>query len=219
MAKLILAAAGLLALVLAAFAGWIGWTSRSAAARLRHLPELDSDSMVTLPPGSEGIAVGTLSARNPALYRDLVLYFHSRFDGWRKVRDSGPTGGQRREPVWRSVSKALPPLLVETAEETLRVAGAYSVTFQGSDPSYLTTETLEAGVSERYEGLRAGATVTVVGAVAEDDEGRYLAAASLISGDRERARAGEDSAARFGLIAAAVLGLAALILLGLAIGG
>lgn len=206
MAKLLLIGFSLVALFMGSVFGWIGWSSRRRAAEVAGLRPLDVLTVTEGEIGTAGYVEGRLSERNPQQYRNLVLYYRSSLRGFRSE------GGTKR-PVWKSVDKALPPLWIETSEGEVRIFGDYSVTFQGSDPTLITTEELQPGFTQRYEGLPFYHLVTAVGHVDEDGGRRGLKAEALASGTFEDYESDERGSAVFGLVAGAVLGLVGLVLL------
>lgn len=199
-----------LAAVLGAVAGMIGWTSGREARRISALPRLSAADVEPAASGREGIVEGRISEANPTLTKGFVFQFRSRFAGWRQ-EDEG------KRATWTSVDKELPPLVLDVDGHDVRISGNYAVTFRGSDPSWVSTETLQEGVSEKYEGLRHGAPVTVVGTVASGDGGTVFQAERLVSGDFDDFLSGEESATRFGLIAAGVLFAVAMVLVVVAV--
>lgn len=146
MAKLLLVGFGTLALSMGAVFGWIGWTGRARAEHAAELVILDASAVAEADLGIAGYVEGHLAERNPIRYDEMVLYFRSVLQGF--SQRSG-----NRQPVWKPLDRNLPALWIETRDGEVRVFGDYSVTFQGQDPVLITTEDLEPGNSERYEGL------------------------------------------------------------------
>ncbi len=213
MARILLVVLGLGALVMAGFAAWIGWTSRSAAAKLRRLPAIDSDGLETVSAGEAGFLEGRLADHNAVDEHGFVFHTRSRLVGLKQQRGATPASSSSTEPIWRTISVTTPTLWVETAEDTFRIIGRYAVTYLGSDPSVWTTETLVVGETERIDGLPRGHRVTVVGTVVGDAEGRAILAERVVSGDRDSALDGDDAATTFGLAAALVLAVAGVVIL------
>ena len=202
---------GAVALVMGGVFGTIGWQSRENAVRAAELPRLTAVEVEQGAAGRGGVIEGVLSEDNEGFEGGFVLYFRSRLSGF-ETKDSN------KLPQWRSIDKRLPPLQIETEDGVVWIFGDYAVTFKGSDRSWVDTETLEVGTSERYEGLDAGQIVTAVGRVAEGPEGWGLEAESLASGNYQEFLSGERGSAKFALIAGAVLLLVGGVLIAIGIG-
>ncbi len=209
---LILGAASVLA---GAGMGYVGVSSYRTASAAQALERLSATSLQRGPIGQKGYIEGALSKTNPELSHGLVLYYESELYGFRRRKNSD--GHRTKEPIWKRVDRKLPALTVEQSDGPVQIFGEYSVTFQGRDPSIMTTETLEPGVTRRFEGLRAGQTVVAIGAIATSTNGPGLQIQRLASGDMESFRAGEQSGATFALIAAVFLLLAGFIMLGVGV--
>ncbi len=209
---LILGAASVLA---GAGMGYVGVSSYRSASAAAALERLSAASLSEGQAGQQGYIEGVLSSSNPAESHGLVLFYESELYGFR--RRSSSDGQRTKEPIWKRVNRRLPPLTVEQADGPVRIFGEYSVTFLGSDPSIMTTEGLEPGVTRRFEGLRAGQQVVAIGTVATGTNGPGLQARRLASGDMASFRSGEQSGATFALFASAALLLAGLIMLGVGV--
>lgn len=213
MVKALLIVFGLVALVLGGTFTVIGWQSRKEAKRIATLPQLGAADLAADELDREGLLVGRLSRSNRLLKRDFVLYFKSRLVGFDK-----DSSGNRR-PSWKPLERRLPPLKIDLGDAVVPISGDYSVTFKGSDPTWLSTDELKVGVTDKLEGLEPGQEVVVVGKARAGDGGRAFVAERLVSGSYQDFLDGEKSAAAFGLIAGGVLLLAAAVLLTIAILG
>ncbi len=209
---------GAVALVMGGVFGTIGWQSRQSAIHAAELPRLTATEIGRQAAGREGVVEGVLSEDNPTFEGGFVFYYRSRLRGFETRRQGMPVEHAERRPQWQPIDRHLPPLKVKTEEGEVWIFGEYSVTFKGSDRSWVSTETLEVGTSERYEGLDAGQTVTAVGRVAAAPQGWGLETVSLASGSYQEYLAGERGSATFGLIAGAVLLLVGGVLVALGIG-
>lgn len=224
MAKVVLFGVAAVALVMAAVFGKIGFDTRRDAGRFAALERLRAADFAA--PGRLGVGgylEGRLAADNPVLAHGLAFYYRSKLVSMRTT-DSG------KEPSWRALDRQLPPLILETGDDGVEhgvergaagrvgLFGDYAVTFRGSDPSPLSTERLEVGVTERFEGLPPGHPVVAVGTVARGPGGLGLDTERLASGTWADLVAGERSGATFASIAAAVLLGAAAVCLIVAIG-
>ncbi len=128
--------------------------------------------------------------------------------------------GDERRSSWTPVDSELPPLLLEVAGRTVPISEGYQLTLLGSDPVLMSNEEPTPGVSERWEGLRAGQPVVALGHIEEGPHrlfgGRYLETRRLISGTRAGTLTDERSSSLFGFAAAVFLTLAGLAILALA---
>jgi hypothetical protein len=199
---------GVLVLVAAGFMGWIAVAEWQQQARLEALPALTAGDLEREPLGREGYIEGYLSDTNPEQAHGFVLYYRSLQT--REARGDEPAS-------WRSIDSVLPPLVLDTPSGSVRVFGEYSVTFQGSDPTWVGVEARRPGETERFEGLPAGHPVTGVGAIAEDWQGRALEIRALGSGTIDDLRRGARSGGLFATLAAAVLGVVGLVLVGVGV--
>lgn len=213
MPKALLIFFGGLALILGGTFTAIGWKSRKEVIRIAALPRLGHADLLRDDLDREGLLIGRLSRRNRLLKRDFVLYFKSRLVGMSKDQ-----AGNRR-PTWKLLDRQLPPLEIDIGGAVMPISEDYAVTFKGSDPTWISTEELEVGVTDKLEGLEAGQEVVVVGKAIAGDGGRTFVAERLVSGSYQEFVDGETSAAKLGLIAGGILLLIALVLLTIVIFG
>lgn len=118
-------------------------------ARIEALPPADAGTLAGLPPGSEVLVEGRLSAAQPALFRDFVAYE-------RLERETGTDDEERR---WSSRERRTPALRVEVTGGTVWVREGYAL--RGArwwqDPK------VTGGRETGYSGLVAAERVVVVG--------------------------------------------------------
>ncbi|HMQ35037.1 MAG TPA: hypothetical protein PKD53_30245 [Chloroflexaceae bacterium] len=186
------------------------WGPRNAeaqAARAEGLEAKDAAAVEAAPAGSEALVEAVVSDRNPPAFRDFVAY---RAEEYRGEDDDG-------DPRWAAHATVTPRLLLEAggvvtlANDDYRLEGAHA---RYQDPGPLTRGDLFRESTKRYQGLVAGGTVTVIGAVAPGAEGNELRAELVYAGTRAEYIAGQRQTAAFlpyfgalfGVIGAALAG-------------
>lgn len=117
-------------------------------------------------PGREVLVEGVLSPRNPASPEGLIIYTRS-------VATTDSDGDR----TWREVESVRPAVILELQGGVVPVRAGYSL--DGSLPTQIERP------GERLNGVMSGATVIVVGTLAEGPEGIELQAELLSVGTRE----------------------------------
>lgn len=177
--KLFLLIFGLVFLFLGVTLGIFGAAgARAEAARAEALAPLTAAALDDKAPGETALVEGTLSTRNPALFRDYVAYTVEEYRG-QKSNSS--------EPRWEREEKVTPPLLVEAggivrvANDDYRIAGQLN---NWQESQVLSWNSITNEGTKRYAGLVAGQVVTAIGAVVAGAEGNELQAEVVFGGTR-----------------------------------
>lgn len=189
---------GVLAFVVAGRAG-------EDAARAERLAPLTAAELESAAPGQEALLEGQIDQRSRAIFRDFVAYVREEYRG----KDA-----EDREQ-WFEDERATPPLLLATGGSLATVGDAgyelegAAAIWRESDALSWSSATGEG--TKRYRGLRAGDTITAIGAVAEGAEGRELAADTVFAGTRAEYIAERRSSAAIAPWIGAAFGLVGLV--------
>ena len=199
-------------LLIGPFLIWAGLGSHRQAAEFARY------GAIRLPQptlGQQGYLEGVLHADNQVAAHGLVAYRHYLYVGEHKKRVSDPTAlsGHRieREPLWRELAPHRPELLLQVGTHTIRLRGDYHITYETSRLSNM--DELRKDKTERFDGFRPGDSVTAVGEIAADKQGRLLLARDLTGQSFAEFRQNYRSSGAFALLVGSVM-----ILLGLVLG-
>lgn len=207
---------GAVSFLVGAFLLLAGINTAGSQPQRERLVRLDASAVARGPLGVEGYVDGFLSEQNEALAGDLVAYRRHEFYSMRRRRVSDPTSirGYRYEerPVWREVEQVTPPLLLETGDGQIQIAGD-GWQIGGATTVWQAEDNSAQGPPDRYEGFPAGAPVAAIGKVADREGERVLLASAVWGGAFSDYLADHESGARFGLVAGASFLIAGLIVL------
>lgn len=149
------------------------------ARRIAGLPVVSAVELAESAPGREVLLEGQIAASARPRFREFVAYMRDEYRG-------NDSDGDAR---WVEDERVTPPLLLELPDGRIEVVNQdYRLdqplsAWQESNVSYWDSSTGEG--TKRYRGLTAGATVLVVGSVAQGQEFPGINAALLAGGTRE----------------------------------
>jgi hypothetical protein len=168
---------GLVFVALGVFMGvFVAGEARAEARRAEALTLAGAAALEGAAPGAELLVEGTLSAGNPARFRDFVAYVREEFRG-------ADTNGDEK---WFEDERVTPPLQIEAgglvllANEDYRLEGPHQ---RWQEEGLNWSSRTEEG-SKRYRGYVAEGPVMVVGTVAPGPEGNLIRAELVYGGTR-----------------------------------
>ncbi len=152
--------------------------ARAAAERAERLAPLGVAALEDSPPGREALVEGVVSARNRALFQEMVAYVREEYRGTDSEGDA----------LWSEDERRTPPLWLDLPGGTARLAdGAYTLDSPAQrwqEPGGLTWNGFAGEGTKRYRGFRAGDPVVAIGTLVAGPEGPQLRAEFVAGGTR-----------------------------------
>ncbi|HEU4324874.1 MAG TPA: hypothetical protein VFS21_17140 [Roseiflexaceae bacterium] len=163
--------------------------ARAAADRAERLTPLGAAALEDSPPGREVLVEGAVSARNRALFQDMVAYVREEYRGTDSDGDSQWSEDERRTPpLWLD----LPGGTARLADDTYTLE---SPAQRWQEPGGLTWNGFSGEGTKRYRGFRAGDSVVAIGTLVAGQEGPELRAEFVAGGTRASYIASQRSGA------------------------
>lgn len=165
--------------------------ARAAAERAERLAPLSAAALEDGQPGREALVEGRVSARNPALFQDLVAYVREEYRG----------SDDNRRDMWAEDERRTPALLIDLPDGAASLAdGQYALDNppqSWQEPGGKRWDGFAGEGTKRYRGLRAGDQVVAVGTLVEGREGLELRAEWVYGGTRAQYIEGQRGSAAF----------------------
>ncbi|MBX0328158.1 hypothetical protein K2Z83_10755 [Oscillochloris sp. ZM17-4] len=162
-------------------------------------------------PGAAALLEGTLSARNPARFRDFIAYTREEYHGEDSDGDAD----------WREDERVTPPLLVDLdggvaqiGNDSYRISTPHASWQEGS---VLYWNGLSGEGTKRYAGLVAGRPVLALGMIQAGPEGNELQAELIFGGTRAEYIANQRGSARILPFMGLIFGGVGVLLLGVGV--
>lgn len=184
MGPLILMAAGVMFLIGGVSVGiFMTRAAQQAAERATRLPPATARDIERSAIGAEALIEGVIDARNPARIRNFVAYVREEYRGIDTI-------GSRHQEVWKEDERWTPPLLIRVADGAVRIAND---TYRVEEPPVRWQESdrlewngFSGEGTKRYLGFEAGNSVTAIGRIVDELEGRAIEAEFIFGGTRSQ---------------------------------
>lgn len=175
--------------------------AQQAAERAARLPAATAQDVERSAVGAEVLVEGVIDARNPTRVRNFVAYVREEYRGIDTT--------DNRE-IWREDERWTPPLLIQVADGVVRIANdTYRIEeppVQWQESDRLEWNSFSGEGTKRYRGFEEGNTVTALGRVTDELEGRGIEAELMFGGTRDQYLAYQRTTASLTPIAGLISG-------------
>jgi hypothetical protein len=173
---------GATALIFLGIAGWVGVLKPrdlyTQTEQVAQLPLVGAHSFADRQIGDLVAIEGTISPRNPALFREYAAYYRQEYRG----------DDEDGDPIWREDQRDTPRLLLVVADGTIQIANnTYELRWPLTE--WLESERLSWNIfsgegTKRYYGVLRNDSVFAVGVVVSGNEGPELQAEYIVANSR-----------------------------------